>query len=117
MVMTALTSGGNTSSGSVVGSVVAGGSVGSGVGGSVAGGSVDVGGSVAAGGAAHALNTSASSMIRLKRVETFLGMGFFLLSPIVDFGVEWNGTFAHRTWIPLYGSVTSFKDACGEPVK
>jgi hypothetical protein len=76
MVMTALTSGGNTSSGTAV-------AVTSAVGGSVAGGSVAVGaavagGSVGAGGdPAHALNTRLSNTIRLKRAETFLDIRFF----------------------------------------
>jgi len=74
--MTALTSGGNTSSGAVVGAdvgaVVAGTSVGTGVeeGAAVAGGWV-------AAGAPHALSTNVSSTVRLKRTESFLDMIFF----------------------------------------
>src|SRR6266540_6678908 len=77
MVMTALTSGGNTSSGAVVGAAV---------GGSVAVGGTDVAGASVAGGAVgvgaappHAFNISVSSTIRLKRTEIFLDMRFFSL--------------------------------------
>jgi hypothetical protein len=74
MVMTALTSGANTSSGAIVGMGV-GGSVG---GKAVAEGAAVAGASVAAGTAPpHALNTSVSSAIKLISVETFLDMGFF----------------------------------------
>jgi hypothetical protein len=80
MVMTALTSGANVSSGAVVGAVVGAAVAGASVGAVVAVGAAVAGASVgAAVGAAppHAFSTNVSSTVRLKRTETFLDMRFF----------------------------------------
>jgi hypothetical protein len=78
MVMTALTSGTNVSSGVVVGAVVGAAVAGASVGADVAAGAVVAGGCVAAGAPPpQAFNTNVSSTVRLKRTETFLDMRFF----------------------------------------
>src|SRR5574341_1010376 len=112
IVITALTSAGNTSSGAVVGSTV---TVGATVGGAVVGGTSVAGGSVGAGVAPpHALSTNVNSTSRLKRTDTFLVIGFFSFT---EFDGRWNARFIYGKQVTLRDWITSFRGDYAGPTR